>query len=337
MRRYLDYGKRLKEGAGLDEFYQWIATILLDDGQVYSSDEQALVFEIGTCELVADQWGGLAEGTPADLVLNQLVDKCAIYRLILQETAPLSRRIAFFRLLEKRYKKQYNWIEELAASKDRYPFAASSGGRLFSQFLLSLDESAPVSVAEEGVEVDRFLREIQRRNEEMEELQQDLEIAEERATRVQKRLRDQDLEVDRLKKQLRDERENGEKLRSERKTRIKSQRQSGEAQHELDKLRREYLKLDARLKEMASRLAKTEGRDIGGELRVSLDGLRRLDVGRLLGIGERVDEAHLGQVRRRFAAAFHPDRTGELPQWVRELFVEVLGLVNEACDRAKKQ
>ena len=140
-----------------------------------------------------------------------------------------------------------------------------------------------------------------------------------------------------LKRELREERENGEKLRSERKTRIKSQRQTGETQRDLDHLRREYLKLDGRLKEMASRLALSEGRSQAGQLKINLDGLRHLDLELLLGIGDAVDEKELGRVRRRFAAAFHPDRVVELPRWVSDFFLEVLGLVNEACDRAKKK
>jgi hypothetical protein len=88
---------------------------------------------------------------------------------------------------------------------------------------------------------------------------------------------------------------------------------------------------------MASRLALSEGRTQAGQLKINLDGLRRLDLERLLGIGAAVDEKELGQVRRRFAAAFHPDRVVELPRWVSDFFLEVLGLVNEACDRAKKK
>jgi hypothetical protein len=104
----------------------------------------------------------------------------------------------------------------------------------------------------------------------------------------------------------------------------------------LELLRREYLKLDARLKDMATRLAAAEGRVYAGELRIDVTALKRLNIEQLLGVGRGIDEEQLGRVRRRFAAAFHPDRAGELPGWVSELFVEVLGLVNEACDRAKK-
>ena len=337
MRRYLDYGKRVKDGAGLDEFYQWIAKILLDDGQVYSQQEQALAFEIGACELLADEWEVLQQVSPADLILNQPIDKGAIYRLALQDTAAIAKRAAFLQLLKKRYKKSYNWIEELASRRGGDVFKMSSGGRLFKQFLHSLDADAPLSGVEEDENSALMRREAELQREKLEQMQDDLEFAEERAERAHKRLKDRDAELEKVKKQLRDERENGEKLRSERKTRIKSQRQSGEAQRELDHLRREYLKLDGRLKEMASRLATSEGRVQADQLRINLDALRSLDLQRLLGVSGGVDEEELGRIRRRFAAAFHPDRVGELPAWVRELFLEVLGLVNEACDRAKQK
>lgn len=337
IRRYLDYGKRIKDGAGLEEFYQWLAKILLDGGQVYAPEEQALAFEIGAGELLADQWAALNQGPAADLVLNQPLDKSAIYRLILQETAPITQRTAFLHLLGKRYKKHYNWIEELALRSGRDLFVTSSGGRLFNQFLHSLDEIAPLPMADGGAVAERFRRESQRQRDKLGELQKDVEFAKERAERAHKRLKDQDEEMQRLKKQLREERENGEKLRSERKSRIKSQRQSGEAQRDLDHLRREYLKLDGRLKEMANRLAVAEGRVQADQLRINIDALRHLNLELLLGVRNDVYEEQLGKIRRRFAAAFHPDRAGELPKWVGDLFVEVLGLVNEACDRAKNK
>ena len=296
-----------------------------------------MAFEIGACELLADQWEALQKEPAADLILNQVLDKAAIYRLALQETAPIGRRAAFLHLLERRYKKHYKWVEELASSRVDGAFNISSGGRLFSQFLYTLDGVAPLATAEEDKENAHLREEAERQRKKIKQLQKELEQTEKRAGSVHKRFKEQDIELQGLKRELREERENGEKLRSERKTRIKSQRQTGETQRDLDHLRREYLKLDGRLKEMASRLALSEGRSQAGQLKINLDGLRHLDLELLLGIGDAVDEKELGRVRRRFAAAFHPDRVVELPRWVSDFFLEVLGLVNEACDRAKKK
>ena len=107
-----------------------------------------MAFEIGACELLADQWEALQKEPAADLILNQALDKAAIYRLALQETAPIGRRAAFLHLLERRYKKHYKWVEELASSRVDGAFNISSGGRLFSQFLYTLDGVAPLATAE---------------------------------------------------------------------------------------------------------------------------------------------------------------------------------------------
>lgn len=337
IRRYLDYGKRVKEGVGVDELYQWIAKIALDDGQVYSLEDRAIALEIGVCELLADQWDNLSGEKPADLVLNQPVDKCAIYRLILQGEAPMARRSAFWGLFGERYKKHFDWVRNLALREDRASFTATSSGGLFIQFLAELDGVTPLAIGEGWGEVDRLKSERIKQLETMEQLQDDLEFAEDRAGRAHQQLKIREKEIKQLNKLLRQERENGEKLRSERKSRIKSQRQSGEANKELETLRREYLKMDTRLKEMAHRLAVAKGRSGDEALRVNLEALRDLDLEQLLGIGKEADDETLGRVRRRFAAAFHPDRSGDLPLWVRQLFVELLGLVNEACDRVAKK
>ena len=337
LRRYLDYGKRLKEGDGLDEFYQWIGKILLDGGAVYSIEERAMAFEIGICERVADLWPTLVDVPRADLVLYHPLDKCGIYRSILQAGVSTARCSAFLDLLGQRYKKQYAWIGELAGREQRRPFAESGSGRLFGQFLAALDSRIPQMGLDEGGEVARLKDQLEHQGQQLKALERDLEHAEDRVSKAQQGLRDKVQEMDRVRRQLRDEQENGEKLRSERKTRIKSQRQSGEAQRELDTLRREFVKQDGRLKEMAKRLARAEERAGGGSWRLNIEALRQMNPEYMLGLDGRCDDESLGRMRRRFAAAFHPDRAGELPPWVGELFVELLGAINEACDRAKKK
>ena len=173
----------------------------------------------------------------------------------------------------------------------------------------------------------------------MSELGEDLEFAEDRANRAHQRLKQLDSEVKELRKQLRETRENGEKLRSERRTRIKSERQSTETSRQLEHLKREYIKLDRRLQQMAQRLVRAEGIKAGGrpaEVRVQLAGLRQLGAGKVLGIEGEVTAEDLGRIRRRFAAVFHPDRVNQLPTWVQVLCDEVLVAINEACDRMGK-
>ena len=90
---------------------------------------------------------------------------------------------------------------------------------------------------------------------------------------------------------------------------------------------------------MAGRLMQAEQRILeagGGELHIDLPGLRKLGPGKVLGVEGRVTEEDLGKIRRRFAAVFHSDRANQLPVWVRVLCDEVLGVVNEACDRFRK-
>ena len=69
--------------------------------------------------------------------------------------------------------------------------------------------------------------------------------------------------------------------------------------------------------------------------RWSLDALRSMDQGELLGIREGLKAEDLNRVRRRFASALHPDRVQGLPDWTEALFSEIMRIVNKACDRQK--
>ena len=70
--------------------------------------------------------------------------------------------------------------------------------------------------------------------------------------------------------------------------------------------------------------------------RIDLSALRQLDAAQVLGLSDTAGDEELGQVRRRFATAFHSDRVAPLPSWVKHLFDEILGMVNEACDRLRR-
>jgi hypothetical protein len=144
-------------------------------------------------------------------------------------------------------------------------------------------------------------------------------------------------ELQQLRTQWQETRDSGEKLRVERSRRIKLDRQSAEATRELERLRQEYVKLDRRLQQMGQRLASAEQQRAADQTRlasrIDLGALRQLGPRQVLGVEEGTGGEELGQVRRRFAVAFHSDRVNQLPPWVGRLFDDVLGVVNEACDR----
>jgi len=340
LRRFLDYGKRLESGQGLGEFHRWLGRILLDDTQVYTLEDWALAFEIAACERLAGQWEELEAATPALVAFTGPADKATLYRQILAEGSGLERRAAFLKVLESRYKKSWEWIRQRAGTQAQGGNAA--GDRLLEEFLARLEAIAPL--APEGIPgsqaqaLEQLQQETRAREAALGELRQDLEFAEDRARRAHQKLRQLEEEAKQLRRQLREARENGEKLREERSRRIQLDRQAAEATGELERLRQECVRLDRRLRQMAQRLAQAEGhrQEAQAASRIEVPQLRRLDVQQILGVEGPLSEEELSQVRRRFAAALHSDRVGQLPAWVGELFDEILSAVNEACDRMKK-
>lgn len=342
LRRYLDYGKRAKSSQGLGELYHWLGKILLDDGRVYKLEERAMACEIAACERLASQWTQLSGPVPAaDLVfVNRPPDRLAIYRHILHaDTAPEYSN-AWAELLASRYKKHWSWIGDCA--KDRSveaSYSASESVRLFDQFLLQLDQQAPLTIMSTGTapteeELQRQRDRIEEQEREIEGFKEDLEFAEDRASRAHRRSQALEKEMNQAKRKLSEERENGEKLRQERSRRIKLDRQTTEGEKELEVLRREYVKLDQRLHQMAQRLVEAKSQGSSGAP-IDLQALRQLGVEQILGVERPVTEEEIGQLRRQFAAVFHPDRAERLPVWVRTLCEEILGIVNEACDRLR--
>jgi len=340
LRRYLDYGKRLKRGDAPSEFFQWLGKILLDD-QVYDFSERATAFEIGAGECIAGMWGLLETARPIHLFVAEPLDRLSIYLGIIDEAAPWEQRAAFWRLLSEHYEKHWSWIEEIRRARDRVDaeFSTSSGGRLFVEFCIRIREIDPSLGADfsgNSSALDKVEEQVKQHTITIKALEGDLEFAEDRAQRAHGRLKKQDEEIHRLRRQVAEERENGEKLRSERRTRISSQRQSNQSQRDLEHLRREYVKLDARLQDMAKRLTQSEQLRVQATRQWDLSVVRKLSVEQLLGVeGDALSAEEVGQIRRRFASALHPDRIGGLPRWVKSLFAEILGVVNEACDRVK--
>ncbi|MEW6755581.1 MAG: hypothetical protein AB1505_32080 [Candidatus Latescibacterota bacterium] len=346
LRRFLDYGKRARDEVGVAELLQWAGRIMADDGQVYSLEEKGLAFEVAACEAIACLLPSLPE-EGEKLVLGLAPDRVFLYRQVLSAGSSPARRRGFFELLRARHSRHAAWITSRAAGRLPASDAAEPGrtGGLdaFLQVLEQVDRLPGVVGDEErrlAEEVVRLQAENHQRAEELAAVREDLEVAEDRAERAHRRLRQVEEEAKELTRLLRDSRDNGEKLRTERRSRIRSERESSQAQRELERLRREYVKLERRLQEMAGRLAAagaSPAQPAGpAELRVELGGLRRLDAERVLGVNSEVSEEELGRIRRRFAAVFHPDRVAQLPAWVGVLCDEVLGAVNQACDRVRR-
>jgi hypothetical protein len=244
------------------------------------------------------------------------------------------------------YRRHTDWVEARAATRDEVSGLDASGCLvLLDRFLggLTALEALPEELGAANPELRAELAQLQeaqrQHGAEVAALHRDLEFAEDRAERAHQRLRLLEEEARQLRHDLRESRENGEKLRTERRTRIESMRQSSQSQRDLARLQADYARLEQRLQGMAQRLAAAEQRPGGspevGELRVTVGALRRLEPSQVLGLATTPTDEELSQIRRRFAAVFHPDRVNGLPPWVRILCDEILGAVNEACDRAE--
>ncbi|MBI2502819.1 MAG: hypothetical protein HYW07_06255 [Candidatus Latescibacteria bacterium] len=316
---------------------QWLGRILLDGNQVYTPQEQAQAFEIAACERIAEAWEELKRAIPELVIFSGPVDKVFLYRQILAVDSGLERQAAFAKILQTRYPKSWDWIAERAAARG---WEGEGGGRdlLLEEFLARLEEISPL--AREGLGQDRLVgflqQEVRDKEAILRRLRDDLEFAEDRARRAHQNLRKAEEEGKLLQKQLREARENGEKLRQERSRRIQLDRQAAEAGGEVERLRQECAKLDSRLRQMAQRLAEAERQQPVVLARVEITQLRQVEARQLLGVDGMPDEEELNQLRRRFAAALHSDRVGQLPAWVGQLFDQVLSAVNEACDRLRK-
>jgi len=338
LRRYLDYGKRLRSRSGLDELRRWLGKILLDDGSVYDLSDRSMAFEVASCERIRAMWATLEEVTPEVIALGGPVDKMGIYRRIFDPGASPARRAALLGVMKERYRRTWTWLRDCSVVAPAESEVMEEEP-LLQRFLETLDKVDPVGEggASQAEELERLGEVIRRRDEDLRTLTQELEVAEDRATRAHQRAKGFESESKQMRRQLRDERENGEKLRQERSRRIKVERETRDSINELQRLRSEYVKLDERLREMAHRAAKAEARGKPGGAAgptVDLSPLRGLAAAQLLGLVGPPGAEELNRARRQFAAALHSDRVSQLPRWVGELFDELMGIVNETCDRS---
>lgn len=329
LKRFQGYGDWVKQGDGAGEFYDLLGKILLDD-RVYDLEERALAFEIVACEALAVQWP-LLDGTLEEIVvLGGDLGRVALYRQLLNRDNGLDQRLAYAQVLGQKFKRHVQWI----AARAQQPGPQDpSQHPLVQRFMGLLDQVAPLPLGANPPASDPEAADgSQQTEEEIAALKDDLEFAEDRANRAHARIKKQEEEVQQLRRQIREERENGEKLRQERSRRIKLDRHTANAEREIESLRREYFKMERRLQVMAQRLAASEQQRQGGELPGAreLAALKRLEPAFILGLDGDED---IGQIRRRFAAVFHPDRVQQMPVWVKRLFADILVVINEACDR----
>lgn len=340
LRRFLDYGKRLRSGVGLDQLSQWLGKILLDDGSVYDLSERSQAFEIAACEHISEMWERLESVEPEVITVGGPIDKMAIYRRLLDGRIDEARRAALLDLMRQRYRKTWSWLRDCSLANREIHRSRDGRGddQLLQRFLQELDRIDPLE--EGGVSSQQLnsLREVSRRQEEsLKTLADELEVAEDRSERAHQRAKTFESESKQMRRQLREEKENGEKLRQERSRRIKVERETRDSMNELQRLRSEYIKLDERLREMARRAAAAEARRGSGmaaSLRIDLSPLRSIAAAQLLGLGDPPTPDDLNRARRQFANALHSDRVNQLPGWVGELFDELMGIVNEICDRS---
>jgi hypothetical protein len=345
LRRYLDYGKRVRQGTGLAELHQWLNRILFDRETVYGLQDKASAFEIGACEWLAVHWDELNHPGAGAMTVAGHVDKVLLVRLIVG-AGTATERTALATLFGQRYSRTWSWVRERAAQlegeKQDPPTAdgrdsaeeTHDGGAsttLFTRFVEELERLDPLAAGAGAgaAELERLLLEASEREA---RLRREVAAMTDRAERAATRSESLQEELTESRRSIREENDSGEKLREERSRRIRIERESREVTQELDRLKREYLKLDARMREAAQR---EHGGAPVGNLE-ELAQLAQLDPNLLLGLPADANEADLAQTRRRFAAAFHSDRTSQLPVWVGELFDQLLGVANAACDRLRR-
>jgi hypothetical protein len=342
LRRYLDYGKRTRQGGAVAELHQWLGRILLDRDSVYGLEDKASAFEIAACEWLAGHWDELNHPEPAVVTVAGAVDKVLLVRLLVSAETP-AQRTGLAQLFRQRYGRIWSWISERAsqlavseeaedgteAAEDAASTPDEPESLLFIRFLEHLERLAPLPAGAGSSGDAERLRAAEEREE---RLHREIAATTNRAERAATRGEGLQEEVAQLRRAAREEGENGEKLREERTRRIRIERQARDVAQELERLKNEYLRLDARMRESAQR----EGGGLPLSSLAELAKLADADPGRLLGLGPDATAEDLARTRRRFAAAFHSDRISQLPPWVAEVFDQLLSLANAACDRARR-
>ena len=236
---------------------------IIADNEVYKQEERALAFELAVGESLVDMWGTLSQANLGHLFIPGKVDRLTLYLGILDESQSWEERAAHWHLLREEYPKHWSWLRQVHEERitNSTQLSESATGQFFLAYCEQLRSEIGIESRSSGGtnrEIQRLEGEVKRGVEALKTMEKDLEFAEDRAERAHVRLRKLDEEMGRVRRQLKEERENGNKLRNERKVRISSQRESRQAQKELEALRREYIKMQDRLRDMAGRLALAE-------------------------------------------------------------------------------
>ena len=264
LRRFLDYGKRVRQDSGMAELVLWVGRILFDRDHIYTTQDKAAAFEIGACEWMARRWGEVSQPAAEAVTIAGPIDKVRLLRMLLADEEPAARS-ALAALFAQRYGRTWSWVRERAAQPIRCgtddDAPQTTGGTeaeelvagedaLFGRFVEELEALDPLPLGSGALRLERLLADAQEREQ---RLRRELEVATERAERAVTRLESVQEEVKQLRHDLREGRQNGDQLREERSRRIKTERQVRDAARELERLKAEYVKLDGRLRVAARR------------------------------------------------------------------------------------
>ncbi len=340
LRRQFDYGRRVRSQTGLVELRHWVERVLCSRGDgVYPQSDVAAAFEIAACETLAGEWPELHLLSPDPLLISGEVNRTLLYRCLLDTRLASRQKAGFFPLLRRYYRRHMDWI--VARAQQDTPGdqqGPSAWEQVAGSFLDDLCAAVPLPVGEGGsqagsADVVKLQIEMDQLRRDRTGLEGDLEFAEDRAHRAHQRIRKLETAADASRRQLREMADAADKLRQERRMRIRLEREVTTAQKELTHLQHEYVKLDRRMQDMASRLARAHEPAGASPLVVDIDAMRNMPAGRVLGLDDEATAAQIGEVRRRFAVIFHPDRVKQLPDWAQHMCDQILAMVNEACDR----
>lgn len=326
LRGFRNYGERVRSNSGLPELRQWLGRILLDSSEVYSLKDKAQAFEICACESLAEQWPRLQTVAGRPISVLGTVDKTLLLAMAMHSNNDDAKKATYVGELSRRYIKTWKWIASRAQVQPERSDERFVNEPLAGEFINHLCHLSPeMAGLTESDELGQIREELAKQERAADELTEEMRASSERAHKSQQRALELEAELKEVRKQLSGEEDAHERLRAERNKRISLERQARDAEKELQSLRQECVKLDRRLRGMSGNWS-----DSVGIVPLELRGMRAEHV---LGLGSDHSDRDIGEVRRRFANAFHSDRVSQLPAWVGAVFDELMGFVNETCDR----
>tara|TARA_B100000686_G_C16749300_1_gene951452 strand:+ start:1027 stop:2100 length:1074 start_codon:yes stop_codon:yes gene_type:complete len=330
LRRYQDYGKRVRTLSGLQELRRWLLRVLLDES-VYSLQDKALAFEIEACEIIAEKLPSMTSSASTVTVIGP-VDKVFLFVALMDADADEGLKLSCAMELEKRYRKTWKWIlfrsqarlertvEESAEQMARDSISMEFVGRL-KQIVPEFDGMVG------GKDVEKLKEEVMKQECAANELVEEMRVLAARAHKSQARVLTMETELKGMRQKLRDVGDLEGRLRAERSKRILLEREARDTDKELVRLRQECLKLDRRLRDVFDQ----GGTDLFFDGMIPVR-LKQMLPEQVLGLEGNPGDQEIGEIRRRFAVALHSDRTSQLPGWVTAVFDDLMAFVNEKCD-----